>query len=117
VCSTTRNSLKAYSPLAANFGTVTHHGLCATKGLYTAKIYTRYKTHSFVEQLEAGILMFQFLQNKRNSTNEQISNRFLYREDARANKYFFRRNIIPDQVQKHIHKTICHQNIVKKLVS
>jgi len=89
----------------------------ATQGSYTAKIYIRYKTHSFVEQLEAGIPMFQFLQNRRNSTTEQISNRFLYREDARANKYFFIRNIIPDQVQKHIHKTICCQNIVQKLVS
>lgn len=51
--------------------------------------------------------MFQFLQNRRTSTTEQISNRFLYREDVRANKYFFfRRNIIPDEVQKHIHKTM-----------
>ena len=38
----------------------------ATQWLYTAKIYISYKTYSFVEQLEAGIQVFQFLQNQKN---------------------------------------------------
>jgi hypothetical protein len=91
----------------------------ATQWLYTAKIYIRYETYSFEEQLEAGIPVFHFFKIKGTPPTEQISNQFLYREDARANKYFFRRNIIQDQVQKHIHKNVCQncQNMVKKFVT